>query len=483
VSIFQDPFLDNDNEWEIRDDEFACLNIVEGDFGYDFVHRRDRGVWTTWQPLEIDLGVDYKIHTVIQRVSGPNNGYGLIWRCVDEENCYSFEISKSGHYRVRRCREGNWSLLRPWTASRFIRTGEQAMNELLVVQFADRARFYINEHEVAELAVPEQAEGHGFGFLVNGRLHIRIHSVIVLRHVEWQEGETAVTAQASETSQAESADSELAAVLSELHALVGMDNIKQEVNTFINFLKVQQMRQARGLSLPTLSYHMVLLGPPGTGKTTVARLIGRIYKALGILKRGHVVETDRAGLVAPYVGQTAARVHDMVEKALDGILFIDEAYALLPQNGQQHDFGQEAIEALLKRMEDYRGRMAVIIAGYADEMNRFLEANPGVKSRFNRYFYFDHYKPLELMAIFSRMAEDVGLKLTDDAREHVYLHFREACQRRDRTFGNGRYARNLLEKVMERQANRIVNCHPITDDVLVTVDAQDIPAYAESAIF
>lgn len=476
MPFMQEPFLDNDNGWEIRDDAYALLRIADGDYAYVFEHRREQGEWTTWQPLEIPDDVDYQIHTVIERMSGPNSGYGLIWRCEDEDNCTSFEISRSGHYRIRKRAAGNWSEIWPWTICRHIRPGEHALNELQIIQLAQKARFYINEQFVTELPQLERPLAHGFGFVVNGRIRIRIHSTIVLHYVEWPPAADTFMRTHRVPAANSKSSANIKPVLDELVALVGLNNIKQEVRTFINFLKVQKMRQERGMSSTSLSYHMVLTGPPGTGKTTVARLIGRVYKELGILEKGHLVETDRAGLVAPYVGQTALRVNEMVEKALGGILFIDEAYALMPRadhNGS--DFGLEAIETLLKRMEDHRGQFALIIAGYADEMERFLGANPGVRSRFNRYFTFNHYKPQELTMIFAGMAEEAGLKLTETAEAALQMHFVQVCQRRDGSFGNGRYARNLLEKVMERQANRIVNLAPITDDILGTLTDADIP--------
>ncbi len=263
-------------------------------------------------------------------------------------------------------------------------------------------------------------------------------------------------------------------ILAELNEMIGMENIKREVDSLINFLKVQKMRQERGMSKTPVSLHAVFCGPPGTGKTTIARLIGKIYRSLGFLTKGHLVETDRSGLVAGYVGQTALKVDEIVNKSLDGVLFIDEAYALKPEGGL-NDFGQEAIDILLKRMEDYRDRLVVIVAGYPDEMERFLEANPGIKSRFNRYFYFDDYASEELIAIFEKFALASNFNVTDGAKEKLLSVLEVLYANRDRTFGNGRLVRNIFEKTIENQSNRIAGIAPITDEILATITAEDIP--------
>ncbi|MBD2035920.1 AAA family ATPase [Leptolyngbya sp. FACHB-321] len=263
-------------------------------------------------------------------------------------------------------------------------------------------------------------------------------------------------------------------VLAELNKLVGMENIKTEVRTLTNFLRVQQARSQRGMAKTPTSLHAVFSGPPGTGKTTVARLMGKIFKELGFLAKGHLVETDRAGMVASHIGGTAEKVDALVKSALDGVLFIDEAYALKPLNSTQ-DFGQEAIDVLIKRMEDYRNRLVVIVAGYTDEMVTFVESNPGLKSRFNRYFYFKDYTPDELVAIFNKLCKDSHFKPTEAANQTLRALLNTLYDHRDRTFGNARLVRNLFEKTIEQQANRLAVISTLTDEVLTTIQPEDIP--------
>ncbi|MCB0516844.1 MAG: AAA family ATPase [Chitinophagales bacterium] len=269
-------------------------------------------------------------------------------------------------------------------------------------------------------------------------------------------------------------------VMKELNELIGLQDIKHEIQSLINLLKVSQMRKEQGLQAAMPSLHSVFVGPPGTGKTTIARMLGRIFKQLGILQKGHCVETDRAGLVAGFIGQTALKTDEVVQSALDGVLFIDEAYALNRGDDSGKDFGNEAIETLLKRMEDYRDRLVVVVAGYPTEMEKFIHSNPGLKSRFNRYFWFNHYTAGELLEIFKLFARKADFQLSTDAEEKLSFIFEALCDKPHFSFGNARTARNLFEECVQHQANRLVNVAPITKEQLITLEEPDIPEVNET---
>jgi thioredoxin len=260
--------------------------------------------------------------------------------------------------------------------------------------------------------------------------------------------------------------------LERLAALIGLPGVKREIASIANLLKVQVMRRERGMPVPPVSLHMVFTGRPGTGKTTVARLLAEIYRDLGLLQKGHLVEVDRSGLVAAYVGQTAIKTREAIERALDGVLFIDEAYTLAI--GSENDFGREAIEILLKAMEDERGRLAVIAAGYPDQMNQFLASNPGLASRFNRTIQFEDYSPEELLSIFEAMVREGGYRLDPDARQLAEEIFATAYGARDTSFGNARFARNLFERAQEGHANRVGLIPNPTEGDLQVILADDL---------
>ena len=259
----------------------------------------------------------------------------------------------------------------------------------------------------------------------------------------------------------------------ELEDLIGLDNVKQEVKSLATFVKLQKQRQEKGMKTPKMSYHLVFTGSPGTGKTTVARIVARIYKDLGILKKGHTVETDRSGLVAEYVGQTAVKTNAIVDSALNGVLFIDEAYALVPESSGS-DYGQEAISTLLKRMEDDRDKLVVIIAGYTNEMKRFIDSNPGLQSRFNRYINFPDYSAKELVRIFHMYMKKNQYTISDEADEMLKEQLDYAVEHKDRNFGNARYVRNVFEKSIQMQANRLEGRTNLSDRQLTEITASDI---------
>ena len=266
---------------------------------------------------------------------------------------------------------------------------------------------------------------------------------------------------------------QLAEALSELDQLIGLASVKQEVHTLVNFLKVQRIRGQQGLPETRVSLHMVFQGNPGTGKTTVARLIGRIFAGMGILARGHLVETDRSGLVAQYAGQTSPKTHRKIDEALDGVLFIDEAYSLISDEGRDA-YGHEAVQALLKRMEDDRERLVVILAGYTGPMERLLHSNPGLSSRFSRRLNFPDYSPAELGRIFESMCNKNDYRLLPATRVKLLLGFRYLVQHRDEHFGNGRLSRNVFEQAIRRQANRLAAIAELDRKLLTTLQPDDI---------
>ncbi|MEM6798685.1 MAG: AAA family ATPase [Planctomycetota bacterium] len=261
--------------------------------------------------------------------------------------------------------------------------------------------------------------------------------------------------------------------LAELDSLIGLSGIKHEVRSLANFLTLQRRRDEAGLPTTDIALHMVFTGNPGTGKTTVARIVGKVFRALGVLDKGHLIETDRSGLVAEYAGQTGPKTNKRIDDAMDGLLFIDEAYSLVATNSED-PYGREAVQALLKRAEDDRQRLVVILAGYPSEMQTLLESNPGLSSRFNRTLEFVDYKPLELAQIFGLMCRQNRYELTAAARLKILLGLEWEYRRRDRHYGNGRAVRNLFEQAVRRMANRLAEDADITQEELVTLEAADI---------
>ena len=291
-----------------------------------------------------------------------------------------------------------------------------------------------------------------------------------------QPGASAATRQtasapAAETEQVEPPEN-IEDLKKELNEYIGLDTVKKEVESLINLVSVQKLRKDAGLPVNDLSLHMVFSGNPGTGKTMIARLMARIYKSLGILSKGHLVEVDRSGLVAGYVGQTAIKTGEVIQKALGGVLFIDEAYTLTTKGG--NDYGQEAVDTLLKAMEDHRDDLIVIVAGYIELMEEFVHSNPGLESRFNRFLDFKDYTIDEMIAIFEMRCNKSGYTLAEDARD--LLRGLLALLSLDvKSFGNARGVRNLFERAVSAQANRLAaSTEPLTKETLMLLTSDDI---------
>lgn len=270
-----------------------------------------------------------------------------------------------------------------------------------------------------------------------------------------------------------SREERLSQALKELDELIGLDSVKERVKSYTNFLKLQEQRKRAGLTTMPISLHMSFVGNPGTGKTTVARILGQILGALGTLNNGHVVETDRSGLVAEYAGQTGPKTNKLCDSALNGVLFIDEAYSLIDTSGEDA-YGREAVQSLLKRMEDNRDQLAVILAGYEKEMESLIRSNPGLSSRVNTTIVFEDYSPTDLGKIFEVLCNQNQYELLGEARYLLLVGFSYLYQKRDRHFGNGRLARNTFEDSVRKLADRIARSSELTEALLTRLSAEDI---------
>lgn len=281
--------------------------------------------------------------------------------------------------------------------------------------------------------------------------------------------ESSANASASEESKAEKTADEL---LAEMDALVGLDTVKKDIRSMINFIRVCKLREERGMKAPKLSYHMVFSGNPGTGKTTIARKLAELYKAIGLLPKGQLVEVDRSGLIAGYQGQTAIKTAEVIQSAIGGVLFIDEAYALV--DSDTDTYGKECIATILKAMEDHRDELIVIVSGYSELMHKFIESNPGLKSRFNKYIHFPDYTGEEMENIFLLQCKNNGYEIETEAQELLRAVFDDWYETRDENFGNGRTVRNSFEKIINCQASRLASDSDITDEELRTLTLQDV---------
>ena len=258
--------------------------------------------------------------------------------------------------------------------------------------------------------------------------------------------------------------------INKINSLIGIEDVKQEIDRILNSIKISKIREEKGLPATANKSHFVFHGSPGTGKTTVARLFAAALHSMGVLSKGHLVEVDRSGLVAGYVGQTSEKTKNVVSSAIGGVLFIDEAYSLAKDG---NDFGQEAIDTLLKMMEDHRDDLVVIVAGYSERMNDFILSNPGLESRFQKYIQFNDYTPDELTQILKKMVEDAKMIISEGAEEIVQQKFENLYKERNESFGNARLARNIFQKAVSKQADRLVKVDHLDEVVLQTLTEDD----------
>lgn len=327
------------------------------------------------------------------------------------------------------------------------------------------------DHRIYILALTNWLSSHGIQQSPSGE-----RENLVLTPLLREEGEIAAGLPKEKDASKEETEipkENLEDLMKQLNDLTGLEQVKEDVASLVNLLKIKKLRKERNFSDIDVSMHLVFTGNPGTGKTTVARLLSKIYHSLGALSKGQLVEVDRTELVGGYVGQTAIKTKEVTDSAKGGVLFIDEAYSLT-SGKDKSDFGYEAVNTLLVEMENNRDDLAVIVAGYPEPMEEFLQSNPGLKSRFNKFIDFPDYKPEELYDIFEGMTSKAGYTMDEKAQEEAKKIFREMYERRDKDFANGRAVRNFFEKAMVRQANRLAEEAVISDEMLAALTIEDL---------
>jgi hypothetical protein len=463
---FEENFSDNSQDWFTSDD--GALRASIGNEVYRLVFEPQTQIHAVIHNSS-SFAIEqerFQMQALLAWQAGHGDGgYGLAWGIEDEQDYLEFVVSPRGEFRIVLWHFNQPEVIVPWTSSSAIYRG-LALNLLEVRREGTDVYFFINSelvHLASATAVIQPCRGQHFGLALLGKVSADVHWLRISHPAaarqrrEPREHDSKLEAEFQRHDPPK--NDSLASVMADLQGLIGLVAVKNNFIELANLVQVQQLRQKHGLPRSPLSLHLVFSGAPGTGKTTLARLVGRLYRNLGLLEHGHVIETDRAGLLGGYTGQTVLKTAHAIEQALGGVLFIDEAHALHDDN-----YGSEVINVLVKRVEDHRHELALVMAGYPLPMQVLLSSNPGLRSRLTRTFDFPHYDGPTLWLLLRHFVSQAGYCFSTEAESALQTVLTtvaetasaQAAHQSAQRFGNGRFVRNLFERLMQHHANRLV---------------------------